>query len=226
MPDPFTAAGIIGGVASGTYSVAKGAKELAKFFLDKGHKADLQLVGSKGSLDDLKSIRGSKDYKSYCDEIDDKQVRQWIRLGLLFRRLYSSPDDLLAAKNALRERGGAHAVAVAQAVQFDVRSIINKTVAAGRGASDKVANELRDFLARAADLCYFVQSGHDLGRQTREVQTRILAHNPSIFIVAGSGYAAELAKELCQALRDEFPRHELGTMGDHRDFQGVFAMRR
>jgi hypothetical protein len=226
MTDPLTAAGIIGGVASGAYSVAKGAQELARFFLEKEPKADLQLVGRQGTVEDLKGIRDSSDYKTYCEHVKDKQMRQWIRLGLLFRSLYAAPDDLLQAKNALRQRGGTQAVAVAQAVQFDAISILQKTLSAGLGATGDLGNELRDFLAKAADLAYFVQADQDLGRQTREVQTRILAHNPSVFIVAGSGYAAEMAQEICKTLRHEFPRHELGTMGTSRDFQGVFAVRR
>lgn len=177
-------------------------KELARSFKDR----KLAFIQDSETIDVVKEQLKSGEWDICKKYLRDTKLKILVQMGLTLRRLDLS-NNKLALKNLrdkIVKKYGENGLHIAQFVQNKILSdFIGSYVSRGTSIEDLITN-VELLLINIEKNVLFVKSEDKLDKLMRELEIKLIANGPSIFIIFARQSAYENGKALKHEMFDKF----------------------
>ena len=173
-------------------------------------------------VESIRLATGSEEAKFLKSYVSDPDLRSIIDDGIALHHLSgdaSNFDRMQRTRTDLVNERGVKGLRQAEVVERGVLGLFVRQMMRDGLPRAEIESAARDLLDSVREWTYFVQATDSPPRVAREVEVRVVANQPSTFVVLGHGNVKERAKAIVQAvMRRLGQEYEARTHDEGRTF--------
>ncbi len=164
-------------------------------FVQKFEDKKLAFIEEKKTIEVVKEQYQSGEAKFYQKYITEKNVLFLVRIGLTLRRIEDDEERLQNLRNKIHNKYGINGLHIAQLVQNGILNRYFGLLIEQLASEEELKHKISEILTNTEKHSLFVTSSNGVAEIIRITCTRIDAHTPPIFVVAGIRSAAKTVAE-------------------------------
>lgn len=165
----------------------------------------------------IREARRLTEYDLYRPFFGDPSHHDCFLAGLHLRKIAKDQPRVKSYRSQLHEQYGVNGLHIAEAVQADVLPYLRASLERHRAPTD-FHNRMVELFQDISAYVLFVKGDDNESYETEHLRKRLKLHGPPAFVVAGSGGATSLARNIAMTVRQKMePEYGLRTIEDeHR----------